>query len=144
MSGFKLTPKGRVLHTSFAFLAGPSRYLITHESAGHPAPLVNHLTPFRLRSKVRIRDVSDQWDVWAAWGEAAKATRKWKLGSGGAAEATWEHVSPLAVGDTEIGCWDLRAAGMGAQILAPKGCSRTFLINSLQYLADSTGSDRDP
>lgn len=116
-----------MLHTSFNFIVSPTRYLITHESSDHPAPLAEHLTPFRLRSKVRIRDVSDEWDVWAAWGSAAEGVRRWKFGSGGAAEATWKNIPPLAVGPAEVGCWDLRAAGMGAQILVPKGCSRKLL-----------------
>ncbi|WVF66659.1 hypothetical protein IAT40_001400 [Kwoniella sp. CBS 6097] len=154
-SGF-LNASGRVLHTSFIFpTTGPDagsstngggkgkqqhpRYLITHESpADHPAPLHSLLPPFKLRAKVKIRDVSQEWDAYSAWGtdsdsddaKGKQPIRTWKMGSGGAAESQWSWeegangVKDLGLGEDEVGCWDLRAgwsAGMGRQILVPKG-----------------------
>ncbi|OCF34758.1 mitochondrial protein [Kwoniella heveanensis CBS 569] len=147
-SGF-LNASGRVLHTSFIFpsttTAGAStrqqpKYLITHESpTDHPAPLQSLLPPFKLRAKVKIRDVSQEWDAYSAWGvsngfeagsgKGKQPMRIWKMGSGGAAESQWSWedgangVRDLEIGEDELGCWDLRAGwmGMGRQILVPKG-----------------------
>ncbi|ORY22973.1 hypothetical protein BCR39DRAFT_473589 [Naematelia encephala] len=125
-SGF-LNASGRVLHTCFIFPVDRSTYIITHESPlGHPAPLQNLLPPFKLRAKVKIRDVSEEWDAWAAWGVAgAKApNRVWRRGSGGAAESQWSwdgEPEDLGLREGEIGCWDLRAGYDGMQLLIPKG-----------------------
>lgn len=58
--------------------------------------------------------------------------RKWKLGSGGAAESQWswgdEGVLDLGLAENEFGCWDLRAGfgqgNLGRQLLTPKGDKR--------------------
>jgi hypothetical protein len=129
--------QGRVLHTVFIFIRKDTKiptYLISHESpANHPAPLAELLPPFRLRSKVRIKDVTEDWNLYSAWGEdiGQGPRRSWKLGSGGAAESVWSREaggSDLGLGEGEIGCWDLRAGfghlGMGRQILVPKASKR--------------------
>lgn len=132
--------QGRVLHTVFIFLRSPDTYLISHDSPStHPAPLQTLLPPFRLRSKVRIKDVSDQWDVYSTFNDdlsdpsgadqnqSPLPQRTWKFGSGGASESQWSWpngVRDLGLKDDEVGCWDLRA-GMGMrQILVPKGDTR--------------------
>ena len=124
-----------MLHTVFIFPLPDSRYLISHESPpGHPAPLQTFLPPFRLRSKVRIRDVSDQWECWSAWGseDGAGPIRNWRMGSGGAAESVWrfdDEQGYPGLGEGEVACLDLRAGfgngGMGRQILVPRGKPRT-------------------
>ncbi|RSH89489.1 ccr4 associated factor [Saitozyma podzolica] len=129
-SGF-MNASGRVLHTTFIHPNGPQRYLISHQSSpDHPAPLPKLLAPFRLRSKVRIKDVTADWAAWSAWGEDVgepSPRRTWKLGSGGAAESHWEWESlrPAGAGPEEVACWDLRAGfgarGMGRQMLVPRG-----------------------
>lgn len=131
--------QGRVLHTAFIFpstiLNGSQTYLITHDSSSnHPHPLHILLPPFKLRSKVRIKDVSDEWEVWSAWSSEPGGplpARTWKLGSGGAAECTWQWGSDIAsvhAGEGELGCWDLRAGygpnGLGKQLLVPRGLRR--------------------
>jgi folate-binding protein YgfZ len=127
-----------VLHTVFCIPSRPNTYLISHESgAGHIAPLAALLPPFRLRSKIKIRDVSAEWDVWSAWGaEASPApSSSWRFGSGGAAERIWSwgEMAPLGLGDGEVGCWDLRAgfgpAGMGRQLFVPKGQKPSLLAS---------------
>ncbi|CAK9779781.1 Aminomethyltransferase folate-binding domain-containing protein [Cutaneotrichosporon oleaginosum] len=136
-SGF-LNASGRVLHTVFCIPSKPNTYLISHESGpGHIAPLATLLPPFRLRSKIKIRDVTDEWDVWSAWGGEAPApapTSTWRFGSGGAAERIWSwegEMAPLGLADAEVGCWDLRAgfgpAGMGRQVFVPKGGKPSLL-----------------
>ncbi|OXH41736.1 mitochondrial protein [Cryptococcus neoformans] len=129
-SGF-LNASGRVLHTAFVFPRSKNSYLITHESPeDHPTPLASHFPPFKLRSKVRIKDVTNQWDAWSAWGSDLQGgpspIRTWKMGSGGASESHWDWaggVRDLGLRDNEVGCWDLRAGWphMGRQLLVPKG-----------------------
>lgn len=117
------TNQGRVLHTVFIFCL-PDRYLIAHESPpNHPAPLAKLLPPFKLRSKVRFADVTDEWDAWAAWGDGhdpqPAPMANWRMGSGGAAERLWTWPNGRAEIDG-VGTWDLRA-GLGKQLLLPKG-----------------------
>ncbi|KAK6904814.1 mitochondrial protein [Kwoniella mangroviensis CBS 8886] len=145
-SGF-LNASGRVLHTSFIFptvkkaimkngnVKEEKSYLITHESPiVHPAKLEEFLPPFKLRAKVRIRDVSDQWDLYSAYASTSSLEkgkgpeRNWKFGSGGAAESQWswkDGVQDMELKENEVGCWDLRAGwgqdGLGRQVLVPKG-----------------------
>ncbi|WWD06226.1 hypothetical protein V865_004312 [Kwoniella europaea PYCC6329] len=142
-SGF-LNASGRVLHTSFIFptvkksilkngnVREEKSYLITHESPiDHPAKLEEFLPPFKLRAKVRIRDVSDQWDLYSAYASTSKGKgpeRNWKFGSGGAAESQWswkDDIQDMELKENEVGCWDLRAGwgegGLGRQVLVPKG-----------------------
>jgi hypothetical protein len=123
--------------------------LISHESPpDHPTPLQTLLPPYKLRSKVRIKDVSDEWDTWAAWDDEIESgglepKRVWKSGSGGANESQWswpEGVRPLGLGEDEIGCWDLRA-GLGMrQLLVPKGQQRESGLKCQLNNADSLAS----
>ncbi|EIW73166.1 mitochondrial protein [Tremella mesenterica] len=141
-SGF-LNASGRVLHTTFIIPLSSSTiptYLITHQSPStHPHPLTTLLPPFKLRSRVRFRDVSSEWDVFSAWGskedmEGHKPLERWKFGSGGAAERGWiweGGVKDLGLKEGEVGCWDLRAGwgSMGKRVLIPKG-DKPSLISS--------------
>ncbi|BEJ13415.1 hypothetical protein CspHIS471_0305890 [Cutaneotrichosporon sp. HIS471] len=139
-SGF-LNASGRLLHTVFC-IPSPTRkntYLISHESGpNHPAGLMELLPPFRLRSKIKMRDVSDEWDVWSAWGSEASPdpTGAWRFGNGGAAERVWSwegEIAPLDLAEGELGCWDLRVGfgpgGMGRQIFVPKGAKPSVLTS---------------
>lgn len=133
-----LIPQGRVLHPAFVIPIDPktNRYLVSHvPGPDHPAPLDKYLKPFRLRSKVRIRDVTAEWDVYAAWGGAGADTNApaatWRYGNAGAAERLWTwsgEPAPLGLGEKEQGCWDLRAgwgaAGLGRHVIVPKGEKR--------------------
>ncbi|ORX34961.1 putative transferase CAF17, mitochondrial [Kockovaella imperatae] len=143
-SGF-LNASGRVVHTTFIIPAKSSTptYLITHNPASSDTipPLAQVLAPFKLRSKVRIKDVTDRYDVYQAWGgplsgdSSREPVRSWKFGSGGAAEASWNwpHGLPvMGLDDAESGCWDLRAGfhgGMGRHIVVPKGSSPSSSSN---------------
>ncbi|KIR31568.1 hypothetical protein I310_03621 [Cryptococcus deuterogattii CA1014] len=145
-SGF-LNASGRVLHTAFIFPRSKNSYLITHESPeDHPAPLTSLLPPFKLRSKVRIKDVTNQWDAWSAWGSDLQGgphpIRTWKMGSGGASESHWDWeggIRDLGLRDDEAGCWDLRAGWprMGRQLLVPKGEKRVNTEGGSASLATS-------
>lgn len=104
----------------------PTYYILHETPSDHPAPLDQILPPFKLRSRVKIRDVSPEWDVWAAWGKGGgpDPLRTFRLGSGGAAEAQWswpDGMKALNLSEKELGCWDLRAAGdITKQVLVPK------------------------
>ena len=123
-----------MLHDVFIVTVSADSYLISHSSAlDHPAPLEKFLPPFRLRSRVRIRDVTADHDVWTLWGmprdQAGLPVRSWRFGSGGAAEAVWEWPSgipELELGDGQNGCWDLRAGieNIGVHLIATKGTLR--------------------
>lgn len=136
-SGF-LNASGRVLHTVFCVPVPnePNSYLISSD-ANHPLPLHKLLPPFRLRAKVRIKDVSEAWDVYSAWGsEASPAPQDvWRFGNGGAAERLWswdEGRTSLGLKEGEVGTWDLRAGwgagGMGKLVFIPKGQSRECIL----------------
>jgi hypothetical protein len=111
----------------------PTYYIVHETPADHPAPLESTLPPFKLRSKVRIRDVTAEWDVWTSWSEEAGPLpqRSFKAGSGGGSEAQWtwpDGIRDLRLGEGELGCWDLRAqtSDSGRQMLVPKGKTREF------------------
>ena len=90
---------------------------------------------------MRIKDVSDQWECWSAWGDdihnQAGPSRIWRIGSGGAAESSWKwnegNSADVGLREGEIGCWDLRAGfgieGMGRQLLIPRGKKRRSYTN---------------
>ncbi|KAG5638998.1 hypothetical protein H0H81_007906 [Sphagnurus paluster] len=74
-----------------------------------------------LRSKVKIRDVSDQYDVWAAWGDSVPETpRQWAWARSGVVEPLWKRDQwPWGLKDGSI--LDRRAPGMGKRLLVEKG-----------------------
>ncbi|KAG9317538.1 mitochondrial protein [Chiua virens] len=126
-----LHPQGRVHHDVFLFTAPASpspTYFIEHDPSPSESPtLLTLLKRFVLRSKVRIRDVTPEWDVWAAWGEpeSADTKRAWHWAASGAVEPVW----PNTQADTQPSPWgtehhvllDRRAPGMGRRLLVRKG-----------------------
>lgn len=151
-----LTHQGRVLHDVFIVPVQKAKvptYLIIHDSE-NPISLVEHMKPFKLRSKVRIRDASSDWDVWSAWERlmfsapsGSLAQRKFVFGSGGAAEAQWswpDGVRPLDIAEGELGCWDLRAdfSSMRRQLLVPSGSRPSLLSNFDQVDAEQYDQGR--
>jgi hypothetical protein len=122
-----------------------------------------------LRSKLKIRDVTEEYDTWSILDSPAGAEwnpeKIWKFGSGGAAEITWnmkgeESLARLGTGDGEIGSWDLRGGwgegSMGKRFLVRKGdkrehtlCRRSgtagyFVLKpTLLLLTASSSSDHD-
>jgi hypothetical protein len=76
-----------------------------------------------LRSKVRIRDASDEYDVWAAWGHnvTTGSPRRWTRTQGGAIEPGWDLSPWGSEGEALI---DRRADGMGSRTVMRKGDRR--------------------
>lgn len=121
-------------------------------SAKHPTPtLISMLKRYILRSKVRVRDVSENWDVWAMWGSSLPQSIKdiarpddWRWGRSGAVEPIYHDAERTPVDRAEAHNWilgqdsqsgpaepdtvwmvDRRAPGMGIRALVPKGVKRT-------------------
>ncbi|KAH9947278.1 Aminomethyltransferase folate-binding domain-containing protein [Amylocystis lapponica] len=121
---------GRVLYDVFAYAhpspLGARGYLIEYDSRSSEAPaLLSMLKRYVLRSKVKLRDVSEEYDVWAAWGSEKEKSweteREWNVMRSGAVEPVWDRVSEWAWG-TEAGVLrDRRAVGMGHRMLVRKG-----------------------
>lgn len=88
-----------------------------------------------LRSKVRVRDVTQEWDVWAAWGEPSQVEqRSWNWAASGAVEPVWRD-SPTSPWGTEHGIiLDRRAPGVGRRLLVHKGDRRPWLLLDTPFL----------
>jgi len=66
-----LTPQGKILFEFFALRTGDGWLLDT--LAERSADLIKRLTMYKLRAKITLADVSDQYGVAAAWGPMAPA-----------------------------------------------------------------------
>jgi hypothetical protein len=99
-------------------------YLIEYDATPHAdAPaLLPMLKRHVLRSKVRVRDASDEYDVWAAWGNdlVTGSPRQWTRTQGGAIEPLWDWPQRPESGPLI----DRRADGMGLRSLVRKGDRR--------------------
>jgi folate-binding Fe-S cluster repair protein YgfZ len=115
--------QGRVLYDVFIYAKSPG-YLIEYDSCSSSGPpLLALLKRYILRSKVKLRDVSDEYDVWAAWGRDEEAGRKWHWSRSGAVEPVWNADNwPWGTEEAELN--DRRAVGMGKRMLVRKGDKR--------------------
>lgn len=88
------------------------------------------LKRYVLRSKVKLRDVSEEYDVWSAWGSDYEASvqaareRKWTHANSGAVEPDWSAEAEWPWGAEERVVRDRRAEGMGVRMLVSKGEKR--------------------
>jgi transferase CAF17, mitochondrial len=104
-------------------------YIIEHDSRG-PTPLLDMLKKHVLRARVKLRDVSQEYDVWAAWGSDTTAswdtiTRQWSVAKSGSVEPVWDATAqewPWGVTPDLIR--DRRAPGMGERLLVRKSDRR--------------------
>ena len=132
--------KGRVLHDAFVYnhptsdgyiLEYDSRLPITgadHEAGGNhiPAPpLIKYLKQFVLRTKVKVRDISDEYDVWASWGSEHETSwetlRNWRWAErSNIPEQLWEE-GDVPWGKEPLLLRDRRGVGMGQRRLISKG-----------------------
>ena len=101
-------------------------YLIEYDPRPSEAtPLVSLLKKHVLRSKVRVEEAPDEWEVWSAWGRNKdEPARQWRFGSQGAVEPVWNSGISAWGGKDGFRIQDLRAAGMGHRILTRKGETR--------------------
>lgn len=125
--------QGRVLHDIFIYAhtnpAGRSGYLVEYDARPSEAPpVLPTLKRYVLRSKVKLRDVTEEYDVWAAWGsEAEKAwetERRWDFAHSGVIEPVWDKDGDWPWGSAPGILRDRRAVGMGHRVLVRKGDRR--------------------
>jgi hypothetical protein len=83
------------------------------------------LKRYVLRSKVKIADVSDGYDVWAAWSDERDNTwdtpRSWSWAQSGVVEPTWDPSKGWPWGEKNMILNDRRAVGIGRRMLVNKG-----------------------
>lgn len=125
-----LHAQGRVLYDVFVY-ANPSPdgrrgHLIEFDSRSSEAPpLLSMLKRYVLRSKVKISDVSDQYDVWAAWGSDIEKSweneRHWTVARSGAAEPVWDADANWPWGTDSLKIRDRRGVGLGYRLLVRRG-----------------------
>ncbi|KAJ7047436.1 Aminomethyltransferase folate-binding domain-containing protein [Mycena alexandri] len=125
-----LHAQGRVLYDIFVYTrmnpAGQLGYLIDYDSRPSEAtPLLDLIKRYVLRSRVKVRDASDEYDVWGVWGspgEEADTERRWKWAeSSGVAEPAWNAADEWPWGSQHEVLRDRRAPGMGNRLLVRKG-----------------------
>jgi transferase CAF17, mitochondrial len=105
---------------------GQRGYLLDYDSRPSEAPpLLSMLKRYVLRSKVKISDVSEGYDVWAAWGcekdNIWDTERKWNWAPSGAVEPAWNNLKIWPWGEENLVLRDRRAVGMGKRMLLQKG-----------------------
>ncbi|EJD01324.1 Aminomethyltransferase folate-binding domain-containing protein [Fomitiporia mediterranea MF3/22] len=124
-----LHAQGRVLYDIFVYpkknARGNDGYFIEYDSRQSEAPpLLQTLKRFILRSKVRVEDVSSEYDVWSVWGSEDtkkwETPRQWNWARSGVIEPVWDAFEewPWKDGDVEsLSLRDRRAVGMGCRVL---------------------------
>ncbi|TEB30196.1 Aminomethyltransferase folate-binding domain-containing protein [Coprinellus micaceus] len=129
-----LHAQGRILYDAFIYndpepsnSNGPA-YIVEYspppEGSTDIPPLLSYLKRHVLRSKVKVRDASDRYDIWASWGGDAdkswETPRAWSWARSGCVEPAWgEELHPWG---TEAGVIrDRRGVGLGRRFLVQKG-----------------------
>ena len=132
--------KGRVLNDAFVYSHPTSNgYILEYdsrppvvdadsESGGKSQPippLIKYLKQFVLRTKVRVRDISDEYDIWASWGSEREASwetpRNWRWAErSNIPEQLWEE-GDVPWGKEPLLLRDRRGVGMGQRRLVSKG-----------------------
>ena len=130
--------QGKVMYDLFLY-STKAGYLLEFDSrASDATPLLSYLKRHVLRSKVKIQNVTDEYDIWAAWGSHIwETTRKWEWAASGsgAVEPSWNDSQEWPWGTDERIINDRRAVGMGRRILVKKGERRMQSFFPL-YLSD--------
>lgn len=136
---YLVTTQGRVLHDVFIWAqdtpkGGPG-YLIEYDAHSSDAPpLLPMLKRHVLRSKVKLREVTEEYDVWAAFGSTESSShwdieRRWAYARSGVVEPTWHESEALPWGWERGVLRDRRAVGMGERLLVRKGDRRKHPIS---------------
>lgn len=121
------------MHDAFVYAhttpEGRKGYLIEYDArASEAPPLLPTLKRYVLRSKVRLRDVSEEYDVWAAWGSETEklwdTDRRWHFARSGAIEPDWEGEMAWPWGTEPRRIHDRRSVGIGQRLLIRKGDRR--------------------
>lgn len=128
-----------MLHDIFIYAhttpTGRSGYLVEYDGRPSEAPpILPMLKRYVLRSKVKLQDVTEEYDVWAAWGSEAEKSweteRQWDFALSGVIEPVWRKDEEWPWGSTPGILRDRRAVGMGHRLLVRKGDRRKQSIVS--------------
>lgn len=109
-----LTPQGKFLHDFFITAEGDG--VLLDCEAERRTDLFTRLRRYKLRSKVELADVTDDWAVLAAWGE----------GSQEAMGLTAEPGAAAPYGSGGVAYTDPRHAGLGARLVVPSSEKNTL------------------
>ncbi|KAI4526092.1 Aminomethyltransferase folate-binding domain-containing protein [Schizophyllum commune Loenen D] len=132
-----LHPQGRVLHDAFVYTttdptSGAKGYVVEYDTRPGElsTALPDLLKRYILRSKVKLRDVTNEYDVWQAWGSPQAERfwdheRRWAFAKSGAVEPAWDVLNAWPWGTWDLALHDRRAPGMGTRMLVRKGDKRT-------------------
>jgi folate-binding Fe-S cluster repair protein YgfZ len=122
--------QGRVMYDVFLYTqqtsTGLPGYLLEYDCRSSEAlPILPMLKQYVLRKKVKIRDVSDQYDVWTAWGSEAvpELPKTWNWARSGCVEPAWGG-DPWPWGTEHESLVDRRADTLGRRLLIRKGDKR--------------------
>jgi hypothetical protein len=104
-------------------------YFLEYDSrASDVPPLLSYLKRHILRSKVKIQNVTEEYDIWAAWGSSEdgpwETKRQWDWARSGAIEPNWSGTNDWPWGTREGIIHDRRAVGMGSRLIVKKGTHR--------------------
>ena len=131
-------PQGRVLHDAFVYTttdpsSGAKGYVIEYDTRPGElsTALPDLLKRYILRSKVKLRDVTNEYDVWQAWGSPQAERfwdheRRWAFAKSGAVEPAWDVLNAWPWGTWDLALHDRRAPGMGTRMLVRKGEKRAY------------------
>jgi hypothetical protein len=113
-------------------IPGNSGYLLEYDSRASSLPDVPSLLPYLkrhvLRSKVKVKDATEEYDVWASWGSegdsAFETPRQWIWERSGAVEPDWKSEALWPWGTRNGVIYDRRGVGLGRRLLVRKGDRR--------------------
>ena len=103
---------------SYTTQSGKPGYLIEYDTrSSEEAPLLPLLKRYILRAKVRVADVSDQYDIWSSWGSEQEncweSERHWNGVRSGVFEPVWDPAGEWPWGTEPGVIRDRRAVGLG-------------------------------
>ncbi|ORX98649.1 Aminomethyltransferase folate-binding domain-containing protein [Basidiobolus meristosporus CBS 931.73] len=112
-----LAPNGRVLYDAFIYpknqgLNFPSPVFLIECSSDNTKDLLKHIKKYILRSKVKVQDVSEEYNVWNIWGPQANS---FEIGK--SSNVPQGSLILKEIGD--IRCRDTRYPGLGNRVVLP-------------------------
>ncbi|KAI8143600.1 hypothetical protein BJV82DRAFT_611043 [Fennellomyces sp. T-0311] len=125
-----LTPQGRMLHDAFIYPVNVGvnfphpKFLIELPSSA-TAQMFKHLRRYILRSKVKLRDVSEEYGAWSVWGDLGQHHDETedKVPAGSLVKKS-KRLS-------DIGCTDPRVPGFGYRAIVPRNDDIHTLLSAV-------------
>lgn len=125
-----LTPQGKFLHDFFIAAAGDA--LLLDCAAGRRDDLMRRLKLYRLRSKVELRDATDEYAVAVVTGDGAASISGVEEGAIGSAVGFGGGIAYV----------DPRHAGLGMRVLLPRADAESMLKDAGATAGDAESYDR--